>query len=109
MISQPVAVGERFERERVLGDAGVAREIFHGPHPHHEMIVGQCVSPAIERAAGQHALLAYIDGLDLGVVQMRRRNQVADRGVDLLRLHFAGQHLGDQTMDGGIVVAADNC
>src|ERR1043166_5637605 len=39
---------------------------------------------------------------------MRRRNQFAHRSVDLLRLNFARQHFCNQTVDGGIVVAADN-
>src|SRR5215510_3787978 len=72
------------------------------------MIVRQRVGAAIERAASEHALLVRVNGFDFCVVQMGGRNEFPHRRVDLLGLHLTREHLRDETVDGGIVVAADD-
>ena len=108
VIAQAKAVGERFQREGVLGNARVAREILHRTDPHHKMIVLQGVAAAIDRAAGENGAVVEIHGLDLRVVQAGRRQQLAHGGIDLLRLHLAGEHLRNEAVNGRVVVPADD-
>src|SRR5215813_8986009 len=47
MVAEPVAIGERLERKRVMSDSGITGEILDGTYADHKMVIRQCVSPAV--------------------------------------------------------------
>src|SRR5262249_38081806 len=82
--------------------------VVHGTDADDQMIVWQRIWSAVQGAPSQHHLMADVNRLDLRVVQLGGRNELAHRGIDLLRLHFAREHLADETANPAIVVATDD-
>jgi hypothetical protein len=100
-------VGERLERQRVLGQAGDATEVGHVPQREHQVIEPQLVRLRGQpRAKGDHAPLE-IHRLDLAHEQLRARQQLAQRADGVEDAHVAGDHLRQHRLEHEVVLAVD--
>jgi hypothetical protein len=72
------------------------------------VVILQRITAPIQGAASEDFSPLQIDGFYFGIVQVRRGNQFADGGIDLLRLHFAGEHLRDHPVHRCVIIPADH-
>ena len=106
VIAQDERVAEILERQRVLGEAGLAGEARHVAEGDHEVVVLEEELLRAEARRRDHALAPEVDALDRPRVEVRARAQPPDRRDGVQDPDAPRDHLRQHRLEHDVVVAA---
>jgi hypothetical protein len=107
VIADAHRVGERLERQRMLGQSGDSPEVGDVAERHHEMIEGELVGLRREPGAEPHHTPIDVHALDLAHEQLSVRKQLAQRTDRVENADVAGDHLCQHWLEYEVVLAVD--
>ena len=107
VVAQHQRVAEVLEGQRVLGEAGLAREARHVAERDDEVVVLERQRPRPEAGAHGDDLVLEVDRLHRACVEVRARAEPADRRNDVEDPDAPGDDLGEHGLEHEVVVLVD--
>ena len=108
VVAEADRVGERLERERVLGQPRLTAKVGHGAERHDEAVVGDHRRAGQDAGAESNGARLDVDTLDLADVDPRRGEQPAKWSDGVDDAHAPGHDLSEHRLEDEVVLTVDD-